>query len=375
VTISALKVQGPFKGMSGHDHHTREFVRALHRLGVAIELVDLPIWGSAPLPGGALDPLFLELSKPVDAPVFLRFGMPHQVLVEPELLNVNYTMFEATRIHRSWVAQARIYDLVVVPNDFCREVWVASGAPRDRVEVCPLGIDAELFARPAAARPLPLSRRVRFLNISESNRRKNLGALARVWRQATTADDEAMLVVKLATDAAGLEEFRAQIDGAAPVVLIADRLPDAEMPSLYAAATHYISTSLGEAWDLPMMEAAASGLELVAPSHSGYLTYLDPDSAHLVESREVPVELPETDDNYALFHGASWWRPDEHEAVAIVRSIVDGTAPPKPPPRERVLEQFSWDAAARRLLGLLSGLERRPARRRRLLRRASRTPR
>jgi hypothetical protein len=138
--------------------------------------------------------------------------MPHQMLVEPGLVNVNYTMFEATRIHPSWVAQARTYDLVIVPNEFCREIWRRSGAPRDRVAPCPLGIDTELFGRPAAPRPLPASGRVRFLNLSEVNRRKNLGALIRVWQRATTPEDDALLVLKLATDDGGLEQFRAEID-------------------------------------------------------------------------------------------------------------------------------------------------------------------
>jgi hypothetical protein len=41
---------------------------------------------------------------------------------------------------------------------------------------------------------------------------------------------------------------------------------------------------------------------------------------------------------------------------------VGGTAQSKPPPRERILSTFSWEAAARRLLELLSEIE--PKRRR-----------
>jgi len=380
VTLSALKVQGPFRGVSGYDHHVRELVRGLHRLGVEIELVDLPIWGSAPLPAGKEDPWFPELARPVDAAVYLRFAMPHQALVEPGFVNVNYTMFEATRIHPSWVEQARLYDLVVVPTEACRKIWLSSGVPGKRVEVAPLGVDTELFGRPAAPRPLdvdgrPLSSfRTRFLNVSEVNRRKNLGGLVRVWQRATAAGDDAVLVLKLATDDAGLERFRAGIPaGGAPVLLLNDRLADAEMPGLYAAATHYVSLSFGEAWDNAMMEAAASGLELVAPWHSGYRTYLDPETAHLVESREVPCVLPPDDENYVLFKGASWWEPDEDGAVSIVRAIVRGEAPPKPPPRERILAGFGWDAAARRLLEVLSAAEPRTGRRLPRLRRASTT--
>src|SRR2546430_14430858 len=119
---------------------------------------------------------------------------------------------------------------------------------------------------------------------------------------------------------------------------------------------------------MPMMEAAASGLELVAPWHTAYRMYLDSETAHLVESREVQVELPESDDNFSLFRRARWWEPDEDEAVEIVRTIVAGTAPAKPPPRERILGSFSWDAAARRPLDVLSEAEDRQGRPRPLLR-------
>ena len=381
MTLSALKVQGPFRGVSGYDHHVRELVRALHRLGVAIELVDLPIWGSAELPSGKEDPWFAGLSERVGASVYLRFAMPHQIPVEPGLVNVNYTMFEATRIHPSWVEQARAFDLVVVPTEACREIWVRSGAPADRVAVAPLGIDAELYGRRAEPRPLmvdgrPLSSfRVRFLNVSEVNRRKNLGGLVRAWRRATTPADDAVLVLKLSTDDAGLGRFHEEHlgPGAAPILLLNDRLADAEMPGLFAAATHYLSMSFGEAWDNATMEAAASGLELVAPAHSAYRTYLDDDTAHLVESREVPVDLPREDENYVLFKGAGWWEPDEDRAVQILRAIVRGEASPKPPPRERVLARFGWDAAAARLLEVVSGVEPRRERRLRRLRRASTT--
>lgn len=381
MTLSALKVQGPFRGVSGYDHHVRELVRGLSRLGVAIELVDLPVWGSAALPAGQDEPWFRELARPVDASVYLRFAMPHQALVEPGFVNVNYTMFEASRIHPSWVDQARTYDLVVVPTEACREIWLRSGAPRKRVEVAPLGVDTELFGRPAEPRPLDVEGRplssfhVRFLNVSEVNRRKNLGALVRVWRRATEPGDDAVLVLKLSTDDAGLELFRDELPGSggAPIMLFNDRLADAEMPGLYAAASHYLSMSFGEAWDNAAMEAAASGLELVVPRHSGYLAYLDEETAHLVESREVPCALPPEDENHALFNGASWWEPDEAQAVEVVRSIVRGKAQPKRSPHDRILAEFGWDTAAGRLLEVLSSVEQGTGRRLPRLRRASTT--
>src|ERR671925_1706706 len=99
MTLAALRVRGPFRGPSGYDHHTREFVRELHRQGVAVELVDLPEWGPVKLPAELRDPWFESLDRPVGARVALHFCMPHQLARQRGLVEVNYTMFEATRVH------------------------------------------------------------------------------------------------------------------------------------------------------------------------------------------------------------------------------------------------------------------------------------
>src|SRR5262245_24880408 len=100
----ALSVRGPYKGASGHDHHVREFVRHLAARGVAVRLVDVPQWSPVKLAPDQRDPWFDTLGAPVEARTVLHFCMPHQVRSTPGLLNVNYTMFEATRIPASWVA-------------------------------------------------------------------------------------------------------------------------------------------------------------------------------------------------------------------------------------------------------------------------------
>ena len=48
--IKNLTVRGPYRGISGHDHHVREFVRELSQRGVQIELLDLADWSPDKLP-------------------------------------------------------------------------------------------------------------------------------------------------------------------------------------------------------------------------------------------------------------------------------------------------------------------------------------
>lgn len=367
MTLSALKIRGPFRGPSGYEHHVREFVRELHRRDVELELQDLPEWGPAKLPPHLLDPLFETLRNPVDAPVVIQFCMPHQIHHHIRLVDVNYTMFEATRIPTQWVKRARRCDMTVLPTESSRMAWVGSGVPTDRLSLCPLGIDPTRFDGSAQPLDLPWQKpkpirehRMRFLNVSELGPRKNLVALLRAWLLATTDKDDAVLILKLGDYAPGRRElFCRQLDTverqigkalqeAAPIHLVYDVYSDDEMPSLFAAATHYISLSHGEGWDQAMMEAVASGLVPVAPAHSAYLAYLDATIAHLIPSQKVPVALD--DELEVLFAGAYWWEPDVDEAAAIVRSLIDGTASAKASGRGYILNEFTWEKAAARLL-------------------------
>ena len=154
-----------------------------------------------------------------------------------------------------------------------------------------------------------------------------------------------------------------EMSEAAPVVFVRDIYGDAEMPRLYAAATHYLSASFGEGWDQAMMEAAASGLRLIAPAHSAYTAYLDSECATLVESREVPAAYLGDPATAALFQGANWWEPDPAGLAASIRAAIEGRDHDKASLRQRILTEFTWEKATRRLIEILSEIDSRPARR------------
>lgn len=383
VPLTRLKVRGPYKGPSGYEHHVREFVRAMHGQGVALELVDLPEWGGAKLPHHLRDPWFDTLDRPVDAPVTLHFTMPHQVAPEPGRANVNYTMFEAARIPDRWVEHRRRHDLVVVPTESSRRACVDSGVPERQVRLCPLGINARAFGADVAPLPLRLGTgqpvadfRSRFLNVSELGPRKNLAGLLRAWLRATETGDDAVLVMKVGCYAPGwYEEFLDLVarlerqvgklwSEAAPTHFIFDLFADDEMPRLFAAATHYVSLSHGEGWDQAMVEAAATGLRLIAPNHSAYPTYLDDSVATLIPSREVPARFPGGGPVGALFAGLSWWEPDEGAASQAIRDAIAGRDSHKTSARPRLLAEFTWERAAQRLLEVLEEVAQRHGKRR-----------
>ncbi len=363
----ALIVTGSYKGITGHDHHTRSIVRALYQRGIKIELRDFPSWSPAKLAASQQDRWFEQLHEPVQADVDLHFCMPHQVQAAPGLRHVNYTMFEADRIPETWVKHSEQHDLIVVPTESCRQSWVLSGVPEEKVVICPLGVDTSAFA--PGVQPLsvngPAGRkaeqcRLRFLNVADGIERKNLLGLLRAWLIATSEGDDAALLLKpgFHVPESGARFFhrlhelaaaiRKPLQRAAPIFWITGALPPDAMPSLYAAATHYISMSRGEGFDLPMVEAGVSGLQLIAPRHTAYLDYLDDRIAHLIPAMPQDARMPDDPATEKLFAGALWWEPDQDKTCAIIRDIIDGRAEIKQSGRA-TLSKLSWSRTAERL--------------------------
>jgi glycosyltransferase involved in cell wall biosynthesis len=369
VSPQALSVVGPYRGGSGYDRHTRAFVREFARQGVEIELRLLPGW-SSDLPPGLRDAWFDQLVRPIPTDRTLFFTMPSQVVADLGRFNINYTMFEAEHIPHFWAAAAMRVDRIVLPTEACMQAWEDSGVPADKLRLSPLGVDAAHFRTPASPLPIrlpdgrPASQVAhRFLNIADLRPRKNHMGLLRTWLRNTSQQDDAVLILKTPqtnSRAFGafvhdLQELQHNIgislSDAAPIIVISETLSDAEMLSLYAAATHYVSLSHGEGWDLPMMEAAVAGLQLIAPAHSGYISYLRPGDAFFIPSPLGPAtfegQLGPQDSMF--FAGLNWWIPDEGLAGEIVRAVIRGETPDRPAPSERLAAEYDWPKVTQRL--------------------------
>lgn len=374
MTLQAVKIRGPYQGPTGYDHHVREFTRALAATGISLQLVGMPHWSERRLPPEMRNPWFDSLQQPVDASVYLQFCMPHQVQADGSMAVANFTMFEASVLPAFWLSAARKSRITIVPDAFSERVWLTSGMDPVRLRVCPLGVDDHLFTAPAE--PLVVvgakgenlaERRVRFLNLSEVVPRKNLTGLLRAWLLETTVSDDIVLFLKLGVaDGVSAEilqpsqQLLEQAHGkrfadAAPIHVITEIYPDQDMPRLYAAATHYLSMSFGEGWDLPMMEAAATGLHLIAPDHSAYRTYLTPQTATLLPVREIDARV-EGDTSVFFDGGATWWEPDLDAARQAIRDAIEGRDSTVASARDWILGNWTWKHAAERLIGILSEL-------------------
>ena len=375
-----ITIRGTVSGYSGYDITVRSFVRALAALGVEVELIDFPAWSGLHLPPAKRAPSHCVPHTSTHSPTIVQFCLPPQTLRYADLRTINFTMFEYDRVPRAWLEHSLRQHHLVVPEESSRAAWLAEGFPPERISLCPLGVDCERF-RPGLA-PLPLSEirgraigtyRTRFLHVASIIPRKNLLGLLRVWLDATCADDDAVLILKLSHSGSAAARLMRDLhflernlgrtrDQAAPLLLLDPILSDAEMPRLYANATHYWSMSHGEGWDQPMTEAAACGLRLIAPDHTAYRAYLDPSVATLLPCARQPASRPDEEEvdrraYRSLFTAEPhWWEPDREAAIAAVRTAIDHCGAPNREARER-MATLTWKAAAQRLCAIVDRVE------------------
>lgn len=355
-----LLVRGPYQGISGYAHMTNRLVDAMSAAGLRVHRLGLL----------GTEPWASPLETMVRGRSIVSCQTPSTVEKVPGLMTVNLSMFEGTRIPQAWRRFSDKHDLVIVPTESSRVAWVERNYPEDRIRVCPLGVDAETINGPAVQVMTvdgrsSLSFRCRFLNVSDFIPRKNLDGVLRVWLSATSATDDAVLILKLGKGGAGtgaaVEALFRQTEvvvgkrrqDAAPVAVVTGALDEASMTGLFRTATHYWSLSHGEGWDLPMSKAGAMGLQLIAPAHSSYVDYLDRGVARMIPSTTGPAHLPNSRESWPTFHGLNWWEPDETAAAQIINRIVRGEDQTLLDARHRLLERFTWAQASEKLTAIL----------------------
>lgn len=248
-----------------------------------------------------------------------------------------------TRKHRLVVAAAcrRIRqqaDLVIVPSDATREdvVRYLHIAP-DRIAVVPWGCDERFQPRHNPERlaivqqkyGLPASY---FLCVGTLEPRKNVSALLKAYaivREACRVE-ETKLVVAGRKGWLYAEIFATvQALGLGQDVIFTDFIEDEDLPDLYRGARLLVFPSLYEGFGLPILEAMASGVPVVA-SHTSSMPEVAGDAALLIDPRKPPE----------IAAGISRVLTDDQlRRTLIQRGLAR-------------VQRYTWDAAAQKTLAL-----------------------
>jgi glycosyltransferase involved in cell wall biosynthesis len=330
----------------------------------------------APEPSVAADPRFAALREkkrrgvpPCDVLIRQSNGAADFRRVEGARAIVQILPWEYGTLPRAWVEGLRAggADEVWTPTEYCRAMFLDAGIAPERVAVVPNGIDPETFSPDRAVEPYPVAttKPFKFLYLGGVLPRKGVDVLLAAYRRAFTRADDVALVLKLF----GTRSFYQLEDGGAAfrafaedrdapeLVVIDDEIADADVVRLYRTCDALAFPYRGEGFGLPMLEALACGLPVIATAGGAADAFLDDDVAYRIpaERRSLSGVL-----RGEQLTGEGWWlEPDAGALAATMRHVVAHRDEARAKARrgaERARRDWTWDRAAAVAAERLRGL-------------------
>jgi len=155
---------------------------------------------------------------------------------------------------------------IVVSTDYVRS-RVLKHFPEvsGRINVIPLGVDFVRFSQ-AAVQPNRFGRPY-ILFVGNIEPKKGLDVLLDAYSRIAESIDEVLVIAgRIAWKSGRIVSRMRELERGGKVIL-AGRVPEDELPSLYRNATAFVFPSLEEGFGMPVLEAMAAGVPVIHSDH------------------------------------------------------------------------------------------------------------
>jgi glycosyltransferase involved in cell wall biosynthesis len=197
-----------------------------------------------------------------------------------EKINADYRQYWA---HTEWIAQqAR-----------------AAGVDPSRIRVVPHGVDPAVFTPNGPRYALSTNKSTAFLFVGGMSFRKGTDVLLKAWRQAFSASDDVVLVIKDHskdffyrddTVRRALGDLEAD-PGAADLIHIDGFLPEADLAALYRACDVAVFPYRAEGFCIPILECMASGTPAIVPRFGACLDYCSDATSYFTDVKRIRIPV------------------------------------------------------------------------------------
>lgn len=378
--MKTVLLRAPLLVHAGYGVHSRQIAKWLFRVATETHQLDIT---TEPLPWGkchlivdpeAEDGLIGQIIQATNNKknfydVTIQLQLPNEW--NPFLGNFNIGVtagVETDKCNPAWIDCINRMDMVVVPSEFTKQTFLGTGDVKVPIVVIPESFP-EAFAGSPAPVDLGLSTKFNFLVVGQltgnnvENDRKNLPYTIK-WLADTFANcPDVGIVLKTNSgaqtqlDKRNVQSIFSKLVGEVSkpngpkFYLLHGHMTDEEMHGLY---THpdikaLVTLTHGEGYGLPILEAAACGLPVIATNWSGHLDFLKHGKYLPVEYSLV--EIPESRVDQQIFmKGSKWANPFEIDAKRRLRKFYEGSQIPKEWANElakKVNDLYSFEAVAR----------------------------
>lgn len=348
-------VRGPVLSKSGYGEHARQvFKWALSRgHDVRCQILN---WGITPwfLDRNDLDGLIGEImdrSAPFEEKpdLSLQIQLPNEWDQELAKINVGITAgIETDKCNPEWKLACNKMSHVIVPSKFASDSLTSGGGITTKISVVPEAYNFEIDRDVSPLDLQEITTSFNFLLFGQvtgmdlDSDRKNLFHTVKWFCEEFSGDKNVGLVIKsnLGTNCvfhkkqlvALFQKLLSEVrKGEFPrVYLLNGDMSAKEVAGLMKSpkVKSMISFTRGEGYGLPLIDAAASALPILATNWSGHLEFLSKGHFSKVEYDLVPVSEKKIDGSIFM-QGARWAQVREQDAKKRMRKTVESYSKPK----------------------------------------------
>lgn len=381
MTKKTVILRGPVLTESGYGVHARQVARWLFDLADKtgnIDVVTEPLpWGATPwlvdvyAHDGLVGRLIQAAGKRDKYDVSLQLQLPNEW--NPFLADYNVGLtagVEGDVCNPAWIPAINRMDLVIVPSEFVKSVFTNTGEVKTKIAVVP-----EAFIDAIAKPEIPeidlseIKTDFNFLMFGQitgnnpENDRKNLFYTVK-WLCEQFADNPNVgVVVKTNTgrqtvvDRIRTTNLLAQLTmevkkGAEfpKIYLLHGDMSDDEVAALYRhpKIKALVAPTRGEGFGLPILEAAASGLPVIATGWSAHTEFLNKGKYVKLDYRLEQIH-PSRADNQIWMPNAKWANVKEDDFKHRVKKFVESPQLPQQWAKElseTLKREYSFESVA-----------------------------
>jgi glycosyltransferase involved in cell wall biosynthesis len=262
----------------------------------------------------------IKRRKPMTESPHLIFGQADAFDSVSGSYRIGYTMLETAGIPAEWVRQCNLMDEVWVPSPFNAWTFRRSGVTSP-IRIMPLGLINSHYFNPEI-KGYPIEGIFTFLSIFEWGERKAAEVLLRAFNRAFRRSEPVVLLCKyLNLDPGVIPEQivdSLQLDPEGGQIVFSENatVPYYQISQMYRSADCFVLPTRGEGWGMPILEAMACGLPVIASYWSAQQYFMNDANSYPLQVRLVDAEA-----KCPYYKGFKWADPDEEHLVRLFRHI------------------------------------------------------
>ena len=354
--MKKILIRGPLMNSSGYGVHSRQIFSYLHNLGHHITSQVTP-WGICPFyvnpdyEDGLIGKIIETSSRPDNEnfDVSFQIQLPNEWDPRVAKINVGVTAgVECDKCSPAWIDSVNSMDLVIVPSNHTKKTFENSGKIKTEIVVVPEYIQPAVYKSENPPMNLDLSTKFNFLMFglitgqTPQTDRKNTFYGVKWLCEAFKDDPDVGIIIKTNLGRMSvidrkdteilLKKLLAEVrTGPYPKFYLSHgMMTTEELSSFYRSPDLHalVSFTKGEGYGLPLLEAASSGLPVMATKWSGHMDFLGNIKFSGFDYKLEEIHPSRIDDNIFV-RGAKWAQPVEEDVISRLVKIKKSYKVPK----------------------------------------------